>query len=63
MSTTAPAAFFVQGLTIVHFSAQLKRFLWNRGCMKGLLRGCLGGVMGHGGCVGCVLCQKRLRLS
>ena len=29
----------VQGLTLVHFSAQRKRFLWDRGCMKGLLRG------------------------
>jgi hypothetical protein len=31
-----------QGLTIVHFSAQLKRFLWDRGCVEGLFRGCLG---------------------
>jgi len=22
-----------QGLTLVHFSAQLKRFLWDRGCI------------------------------
>ena len=29
-----------QGLTLVHFSAQLKRFLWDRGC----LQGCLGVV-------------------
>jgi len=33
-----------QGLTLVHFSAQRKRFLWDRGCMKGLPWGCLGGV-------------------
>jgi hypothetical protein len=40
-----------QGLTLVHFSAQRERFLWGRGCMYGLLRGCLGGVRGHeGGC-------------
>jgi len=25
-----------QGLTLVHFLAQLKRFLWNRGCIEGL---------------------------
>jgi hypothetical protein len=29
-----------QGITLVHFSAQRKRFLWDRGCIKGLLRGC-----------------------
>jgi len=31
-----------QGLILVHFSAQLKRFLWDRGCLQGLSRGCLG---------------------
>jgi len=25
-----------QGLTVVHFSAQLERFVWDRGCMLGL---------------------------
>ena len=30
-----------QGLTLVHFSAQLKRFLWDRGCIYGLLWGVL----------------------
>jgi len=25
-----------QGLTLVHFSAQLERLLWNRGCVKGM---------------------------
>jgi hypothetical protein len=29
-----------QGLTLVHFSAQRRRFLWDRGAF----RGCLGGV-------------------
>jgi hypothetical protein len=29
-----------QGLTHVHFSAQLKRFLWDRGCAKGLCSPC-----------------------
>jgi len=32
-----------QGLTFVHFSAQRKRFLWDRGCNYGLFRGCFGG--------------------
>ena len=45
-----------QGLTLVHFSAQLKRFLWDRGCIEGLLRGCFAGVQvesgGVGGCWG-----------
>jgi hypothetical protein len=34
------AAATTQGLTLVHFSAQLKRILWDRGAF----RGCLGGV-------------------
>ena len=29
-----------QGLALVHFLAQLERFLWDRGCMYGLFRGC-----------------------
>ena len=33
-----------QGLTLVHFSAQRKRFLWDRGCIEGLFRGCCVGV-------------------
>ena len=24
-----------QGFTLVHFSAQLKRFLWHKGCLRG----------------------------
>ena len=38
-----------QGLSLVHFSAQRKRFLWDRGCIKGLFRGCLDGVRGYQG--------------
>jgi len=38
-----------QGLTLVHFSAQLKRFLWNKGCFQGLFTGCSSGVRGHEG--------------
>ena len=30
-----------QGLRLVHFSAQRKRFLWDRGCTKEFRRGCL----------------------
>jgi len=59
-----------QGLTLVHFSAQRKPFLWDRGCSQGLFRGCSGVVgglyrrcLGIRGCLGCILCQKRLRLS
>jgi len=33
-----------QGLTLVHFSAQRKRILWDRGCIKGLFRGCSGAI-------------------
>ena len=38
-----------QGLTLVHFSAQRERFLWDRGCAQGLFGGCLGGVWGYYG--------------
>ena len=50
----------IQGLTPVHFSAQHKRFLWGREYTQGLFGKCYGGVMGR---LGCILCQKRLRLS
>ena len=36
-----------QGLTLVRFSAQCKHVLWDRGCIKGLFMGCLGGVRGY----------------
>jgi len=36
-----------QALTLVHFSAQLKRFLLDRGCMYGLFKECLGGDRGY----------------
>ena len=52
-----------QGLTLVPFSPQRKRFVWDRGCIEGFFRGCLGGVRGYRGYLGCILCQKRLRLS
>jgi len=42
--TTAAAS--GQGLTLVDFSDQHKRFLWNRGCVQGLFRGCSRGIMG-----------------
>ena len=48
-------------------SAQHKRFLWDKGCIEELFRGCFAGVWevsgGVGGCKGCILCQTRLRLS
>jgi len=34
----------VKGLTLVHFSAQRKRFLWDRWCIQGLFKGCSGGM-------------------
>ena len=49
-----------QGLTLLQISTQRKRFLWNRGCIYGLLRGYLRGIRG---CLGCYLCQKRLKVS
>ena len=59
-----------QGLTLLHISAQRKRFLGDRGCNQGLFKRCLGGVRGYQGVSGgisvylwCILCQKRLRLS
>jgi len=39
----------VQGLTLVHFSAQLERILWDRGGIQGVSRGGLRGVLGHYG--------------
>ena len=36
-----------QGLTLVYFSGQLKRFLWDRGCIQGLLRVWPVGVRGY----------------
>jgi len=44
-----PAETSVQGFTLVHFSAQRKRFLWDKGCIQGLPEGCLGGIRGYQG--------------
>jgi hypothetical protein len=41
-----------QGLTLVHFSAQLERFFWGRGCAWGLCSPCSGGATGCLGCIG-----------
>jgi len=53
-----------QGLTLVHFSAQRKHFLWDRGCIEGLFSGSSSGVYGVlggiRGCLGCIFCQKWL---
>jgi hypothetical protein len=43
-SATAPSWTTRQGLTLVHFSGERKRFRWNLGCVKGLRMGCSGGV-------------------
>ena len=36
-------------LILVYLSAQRERFLWDSGCIQGLLRGCLSGFRGHYG--------------
>ena len=36
-----------QRLTLVHFPAHRKRFLWDRGCIWGLFRGCVAGARGY----------------
>ena len=41
-----------QGLTLVHFSAQIGRFVCDRGCAHGLRGPCQGGVRVCVGCVG-----------
>ena len=38
-----------QGLTLVHFSAQLKHFLLGRGCIQRLFEGCSGDFSGYCG--------------
>jgi hypothetical protein len=46
-----------EGLTLVHFSAQLERFVWDRGARRGRVdrvEGVFEGVF---------LCQTRLKLS
>jgi hypothetical protein len=50
-----------QGLTLVHF--QRKRFLWDGGRVKGLIRGCFEMLGVLGDVHGVFLFRKRLRLS
>ena len=57
---SAPAA---RGLHSVHFSDQRKRFLLDRRCIRGCSEGVYGVSGVSMGCSGCILCQKRLRLS
>ena len=55
-----------QGLTLVHFSAQLKRMLWDRCAIRGCLGGVYdvsGGIQEYQGVFVVILCQKWLRLS
>jgi len=40
---------WLQGLTLVHFSAQLKRYLWDRVLIQGLFRGSSGDIRGYCG--------------
>ena len=35
-----------QGFTLVHFTAQLKRFLWDKGCWGGVQEEFIAGVEG-----------------
>ena len=58
-----PPAAGLQGLTLVHFSAQHKRFLWDRGVFTGCVVGAQGLTGYFRGGSGCILSQKRLRLS
>ena len=62
-----PCAAPDQGLTLVHLSAQRKRFRLDRGCIQGVctgwLRGVFGAFRGIRGCLECILYQKQLRLS
>ena len=51
------------GAYLVHFLAQRRRFLWDRGCMWGCSGGVYGVLSGSKECVGCILCQRRLSLS
>jgi len=59
-TSTSMAATVLQGLKLVHFSAQRKRFLWDRGCIQGVFQEVLEDIRG---CSRFNLCQKRLRLS
>jgi len=44
VNAVSPPSSSGQGPTLVHFSAQLRRIVWDRGSMKGLSRDCLGGL-------------------
>jgi len=48
-SSTVAATGPRQRLTLVHFSAQRERFLWDRGCNEGFFRGCLAGILSRYG--------------
>ena len=46
-ATPAALAPCTQGLTLVHFLAQRERFVWDRGCIWALFRGCIEGARGR----------------
>ena len=47
-----------QWLTLVHFSAQLERFVWDRVCAQGLCSPCKGGCRGCSGCFRVLFCVR-----
>jgi hypothetical protein len=53
----------VHGLTPVHFSAQLERFVWERGCAQGLCSPLQGGARGCFGCGGCFLVTDKAQVE
>ena len=52
-----------QGLTLVHFSAQLQRFFWDRGCASGLCSPFKGVLEGVQVVYDAFECHTRLKLS
>ena len=52
-----------QGLTLFHFSAQRRRLLWDRVCIQGVFRWCLGGFMGYQGVFWVFFVPETARLS
>jgi hypothetical protein len=52
-----------QGLTLVHFSAQLKRFLWDRGAFRGRSGGALEVSEGMKGYLGCIFVSETAQVE
>ena len=47
-----------QGLTLLHISAQRKRFPWDKGCIWGLSKRCFSGCLGFTGGSEGVVCGR-----